>query len=60
MKVYDRLDRQYEKFSEEYKQAAIRVLDSGWYVLGREVEEFEKEFADYMGSPFCVGLNLMP
>ncbi|MBQ7666120.1 MAG: DegT/DnrJ/EryC1/StrS family aminotransferase [Synergistaceae bacterium] len=57
MRVYDRLDRQYEKFSEEYRQAAIRVLDSGWYVLGREVEEFEKEFAGYMGSPYCIGLN---
>ena len=57
MKVYDRLDRQYEKFAEEYRQAAIRVLDSGWYVLGREVEEFEKEFAGYMGSLYCIGLN---
>lgn len=56
-KVYDRLDRQYEKFADEYKQAALRVLDSGWYILGRELEEFEKEFAGYIGSPFCVGLN---
>ena len=57
MKVYDRLDRQYEKFADEYKQAAIRVLDSGWYILGHELEEFEKEFADYIGCPYCVGLN---
>ncbi|MBQ6111589.1 MAG: DegT/DnrJ/EryC1/StrS family aminotransferase [Synergistaceae bacterium] len=57
MKVYDRLDRQYEKFAEEYKHAALRVLDSGWYILGNELEEFEKEFACYTGSPYCVGLN---
>ena len=57
MKVYDRLDRQYEKYADEYKQAAVRVLDSGWYILGHELEEFEKEFADYIGSHYCVGLN---
>jgi len=36
---------------------AIRdVLDSGWYVLGRQVEVFEKEFAAYTGVDFCVGV----
>ena len=58
MKVYDRLDRQYEMFAEEYKQAAMRVLDSGWYILGRECESFEQEFASYIGGDsYCVGLN---
>ena len=57
MKVYDRLDRQYEMFADEYKQAALRVLDSGWYILGRELEAFEKEFAGYIGgNSYCVGL----
>lgn len=57
MVIYDRLDRQYQMFAEEYKQAALRVLDSGWYVLGKEVESFEREYAEYMGSKHCVGLN---
>ena len=58
MKVYDRLDRQYQMFAEEYKQAAIRVLDSGWYILGKELEAFEQEFAEYIGgNSYCVGLN---
>jgi dTDP-4-amino-4,6-dideoxygalactose transaminase len=36
--------------------AATRVIDSGWYVLGQEVKEFEKEFAAYCGTSHCVGM----
>ena len=42
---------------DEYEAAALRVLRSGWYVLGPEVEAFEKEFASYVGRKYCVGLN---
>lgn len=34
-----------------------RVLDSGWYILGKELEAFEGEFADYCGSKYCVGVG---
>ena len=51
------LGRQFELHQVEYEQAAIRALRSGWYVLGREVENFEKEFAEYLGAKFCVGVN---
>jgi dTDP-4-amino-4,6-dideoxygalactose transaminase len=37
-------------------QALERVLDSGWLVLGREVEQFEAEFAEYCGVAHCVGV----
>jgi dTDP-4-amino-4,6-dideoxygalactose transaminase len=47
----------YEDHGEEYREAAIRVLDSGWYVLGKEVVAFEEEFAAFAGSSYCVGLN---
>lgn len=57
MEIYDRLDRQYQMFAKEYKEAAVRVLDSGWYVLGKELESFEREYAGYMDSRHCVGLN---
>jgi len=57
MKVTDRLDRQYEMYADEYRAAAIRVLDSGWYILGKELESFEAEYAAYMGSRYCIGLN---
>ena len=36
-------------------RAIERVMCSHWYVLGNEVEAFEKEFADYCGVKFCVG-----
>jgi len=34
-----------------------RVIDSGWYIRGAEVESFEKEFADYCGAEHCVGVS---
>lgn len=37
-------------------EAATRVIDSGWYVLGQEVAAFEKEFASYCGTEHCVGV----
>lgn len=57
MKVADRLDRQYQMYAEEYKKAAISVLDSGWYVLGNEVKAFEQEFANKMKTEYCIGVN---
>lgn len=35
----------------EEMHAASRVIDSGWVAQGREVEEFEKEFCEYLGLP---------
>ena len=40
------LNRQFEIYKSEYEQAALRALNSGWYILGHEVESFEKEFAN--------------
>ena len=50
------LKRGFDKYQEEYEQKALEVLRSGWYILGNEVKEFEKEFAAYTGSKHCVGL----
>lgn len=50
------LKRQYELHADEYEQTALRILRKGWYVLGNEVASFEKEFAQYIGSRYCVGL----
>jgi dTDP-4-amino-4,6-dideoxygalactose transaminase len=38
-------------------EAFERVLDSGWYVLGQEVQRFEKEFADFVGVTDAVGVG---
>lgn len=47
------INRQYR---EALIDAAIRVINSGWYVLGQEVKAFEQEFAKYCGSSHCVGM----
>ena len=52
----NRLDRGFEKYQEEIEAAALKVLRSGWYVLGPEVSAFEEEFARYTGAKYCVGL----
>ena len=49
------LVRQYSLHADEYKKKAEEVLDSGWYILGKEVSAFEEEWAMYIGSRFCVG-----
>lgn len=51
------LDRQFQMYQQEYEEAALRVLRSGWYVLGNEVKQFEEEFASFTGRKYCVGLN---
>ena len=40
----------------EIDEAITRVLDSGWYILGHEVEAFEEEFARYLGVRETVGV----
>ena len=39
----------------EMEAAIKRVLDSGWYLLGKEIESFEKEFSKYCGVKHAVG-----
>lgn len=50
------LDRQFQMFQDEYEEKAIEVLRSGWYILGNEVNSFEKNFASYIGTDYCVGV----
>lgn len=45
-----------ERFRGEMDAAVKRVLDSGWYLLGKEVEAFEQEFAAYCGAQHCIGV----
>lgn len=52
----NRLDRGFYMYQQEFEEKAIDVLRSGWYVLGKEVDSFEEEFADYIGANYCVGL----
>jgi dTDP-4-amino-4,6-dideoxygalactose transaminase len=53
---YEDLSLSNQAFVHEMKSAAARVIDSGWYILGKEVELFEKEFADYLGATHCIAV----
>lgn len=44
-----------ERFRPEMDVAVKRVLDSGWYLLGKENEAFEQEFASYCGVKHAIG-----
>ncbi len=46
----------YLELKDELDEAYSRVMNSGWYILGEEVEAFEHEFADYCGAKHCVGV----
>lgn len=47
----------YHELREEIDQAVGRVLAGGWYILGSEVEAFEREFAEYLGVKHCIGVG---
>lgn len=44
-----------EKYQNEIHEAALRVIDSGWYLQGSENEKFESDYAGYIGTKYCVG-----
>jgi dTDP-4-amino-4,6-dideoxygalactose transaminase len=46
----------YLELKDELDAAYKRFMDSGWYILGEEVESFEQEFAEYCGVKHCVGV----
>lgn len=48
---------QYLAHKKEIDAAIKRVLDSGWYILGKEVQAFEEEFAEYIGVSYGVGVG---
>lgn len=51
------LRRQYARYQTEYEEAVLRTLRSGWYILGKELERFEAEYASYMESKHCIGVG---
>src|SRR5947207_1354579 len=50
------LSRQYIEYRSEILSAISHVLESGIYTLGSELKRFEEEFANYVGSPYCIGV----
>lgn len=44
-----------EKYKDEIHEAALRVIDSGWYLQGEENKKFENDYANYIGTQYCIG-----
>lgn len=44
------------RFDKELKDACAKVIDSGWYIAGKELETFEDEFANYCGVKHAIGV----
>lgn len=42
--------------NKEINEAASRVVNSGWYLQGKENEQFEADYAKYIGSKYCIGV----
>lgn len=47
----------YRELKDEIDESYQRVLDSGMYILGKEVENFEHEFSRYCGTKYCIGVG---
>ena len=43
------------KYKDEIHEAVLRVVDSGWYLQGKENEQFELHYAEYIGTKHCIG-----
>jgi len=53
---YENLKKANEPFFADFERTFAETLASGWYILGKQVAEFERQFADYCGTGHCVGV----
>jgi dTDP-4-amino-4,6-dideoxygalactose transaminase len=51
------LRSQYDNLREKFDAGYNRVMESGCYILGEEVSDFEREFSDYCGVTHCIGVG---
>lgn len=54
---YLNLRRIHDSIRDELKSAIDRVMDNSWYILGEELDEFEREYAQYCGTKYCIGVG---
>lgn len=45
-----------DRYNAELREAVGRVMDSGWYLKGEHTQRFEKNYATYIGTKYCVGV----
>ncbi len=53
---FENLNRLNAPFFESYQKSFAETLQSGWFIMGKKVENFEKEFANFLGTKECVGV----
>lgn len=53
---YENLGKLNAPFFKDYEKSFKEVLESGWYILGQNVENFEREFAQYLNTQYVVGV----
>ena len=53
---YENLGKLNKPYNAAYKKKFAQILNTGWFILGNEVKNFEKEFAQFTNSAHCVGV----
>lgn len=53
---YENLGKFNKSFFPKFEKAFKDVLESGWYILGQNVQDFEESFANFVGSKYCIGV----
>ena len=57
MKIkYENLKAVNEPLFKDYKKTFNEILNSGWYILGKKLHLFEKQFANYINTKYCLGV----
>ena len=57
MLPYENLNQSNAPFHQTFQEKFKEVLEKGWFILGNELQEFEKEFATYCQTDFCIGVG---
>lgn len=55
--IFNELERQVASIRAELDEPVARVIDSGWFIIGMEVEAFEREFADDIGLQHAISVG---
>jgi dTDP-4-amino-4,6-dideoxygalactose transaminase len=45
-----------QQYRQQLIEACTRVIDSGWYISGKELEQFELNFAKFCGTKYAIGV----
>ena len=54
---YLNLDRLHKPIEDEITRAINKVIINNWFIMGKELERFEEEYAAYCGTKYCIGVG---